>query len=69
MCNQLRDYFSNLTLRGNYDSFNRAANRKTSKTPELTNTGSFEKCWKLKNGEWWMHKWLDIGDYRRYAEL
>jgi len=50
------DYFSNLALRGNYDSFNRAANRKTSKTPELTNTGSFEKCWKLKNGEWWMHK-------------
>lgn len=50
------DYFSNLALNGNYDSFNRAANSKTSKTPELTNTGSFEKCWKLKNGQWWMHK-------------
>lgn len=50
------DYFSNLALNGNYDSFNRAANSKTSKTPELTNTGSFEKCWKLRNGQWWMHK-------------
>lgn len=50
------DYFSNLALKGNYDSFNRAANSKHSRTPELTNTGSFEKCWKLKNGQWWMYK-------------
>lgn len=50
------DYFSNLALTGSYDSFNKAANTKISKTPELTNTGSFEKCWKLKNAEWWMHK-------------
>ena len=50
------DYFSNLALNGTYDSFNRVANSKTSKTPELTNIGSFEKCWKLKNGQWWMHK-------------
>jgi len=50
------DYFANLALTGNYDSFNKAANSKTSKTPELTNTGSFEKCWKLKDGQWWMHK-------------
>lgn len=50
------DYFANLALTGNYDSFNRAANSKTSKTPELTNIGSFEKCWKLRHGEWWMYK-------------
>lgn len=50
------DYFANLALTGNYDSFNRAANSKSSKTPELTNIGSFEKCWKLRNGEWWMYK-------------
>lgn len=50
------DYFSNLALRGTYDSFNRAANSKRSRTPELTNIGSFEKCWKLINGEWWMYK-------------
>ena len=50
------DYFSNLALKGNYDSFNRAANSKRSKTPELTNAGSFEKCWKLRDGKWWMYK-------------
>ena len=50
------DYFSNLALKGNYDSFNRAANSKRSKTPELTNVGSFEKCWKLRDGQWWMYK-------------
>ena len=50
------DYFSNLALKGNYDSFNKAANSKRSKTPELTNVGSFEKCWKLRDGKWWMHK-------------
>ena len=50
------DYFSNLALKGNYDSFNRAANSKRTKTPELTNVGSFEKCWKLRDGQWWMYK-------------
>ena len=50
------DYFSNLALKGTYDSFNRAANSKHSRTPELTNVGSFEKCWKLRNGNWWMYK-------------
>ena len=50
------DYFSNLALRGGYDSFNKAANSKRSKTPELTNTGSFEKCWKLRGGKWYMYK-------------
>ena len=50
------DYFANLALTGNYDSFNRAASSRTSKTPELTNIGSFEKCWKLKKGNWWMLK-------------
>ncbi len=50
------DFFSNLALKGNYDSFNRAANSRHSKTPELTNVGSFEKCWKLRDGKWWMYK-------------
>ena len=45
------DYFSNLALTGSYDSFNKAANSNISRTPELTNIGSFEKCWKLKNGQ------------------
>ena len=50
------DYFSNLALKGTYNSFNRAASSKRSRTPELTNVGSFEKCWKLHDRKWWMHK-------------
>ena len=44
------NYFSELALRGDPDSFS----NRPSRTPELTNTGSFEKCWKLIDGEWWM---------------
>lgn len=61
------DYFSNLALRGGYDSFNKAAKSKRSRTPELTNIGSFEKCWKLKNGEWWMYKRADHN--RQFSEI
>lgn len=50
------DYFADLALKGDYGTFNRAANSKRSKTPELTNVGSFEKCWKLRDGKWWMYK-------------
>ncbi len=51
-----KDYFSKLALRGLYSSFNAAAKRKDTKTPELTNIGSFEKCWKLIDGRWWICK-------------
>lgn len=50
------DYFASLALNGGYNSFNRAATSKHSKTPELTNIGSFEKCWRLKNKKWWLVK-------------
>lgn len=50
------DYFSSLALHGSYNSFNRAANSKRDKTPELTNLGSFEKCWRLRDGKWWLYK-------------
>lgn len=46
------NFFDALALRGDPDSFS----RKPSRTPELTNTGSFEKCWRLINGAWWMYK-------------
>lgn len=47
-----RNYFDKLALRGDADSFNLPPSR----TPELTNTGSFEKCWRLENGQWWLYK-------------
>ena len=50
------DYFARLALKGTYNSFNKAANSKHSRTPELTNIGSYEKCWRLIDGRWWMYK-------------
>ena len=44
--------FDNLALTGDVNSFIQPPSR----TPELTNTGSYEKCWRLYNGEWWMIK-------------
>ena len=50
------DYFASLALRGDFNNFIEVNNEKDSRTPELTNTGSFEKCWKLMNNRWWMYK-------------
>lgn len=44
--------FDNLALCGDPDSFN----QKPSRTPELTNIGSYEKCWRLIDGKWYMYK-------------
>lgn len=62
-----KDHFSNLALRGLYSSFNSAARRKDTKTPELTNIGSFEKCWKLKNGKWRIYK--SANQKEQFSEL
>ncbi len=52
------DIFSDLALRGDYDSLNYLAslNHKKPFTQELTNIGSFEKCWRLINGTWYLYK-------------
>ena len=44
--------FDKLALYGSVESFDLPPGR----TPELTNTGSFEKCWRMENGQWWMYK-------------
>lgn len=55
--------FADLALKGDSASFN----IKPSLTPELTNTGSYEKCWKNINGEWWLYK---AGNQKeRFSEL
>lgn len=46
------NYFDGLALFGDPDGFS----QKPSRTPELTNIGSYEKCWRLKDGVWWMYK-------------
>ena len=55
--------FDKLALQGDPDSFNQPYSR----TPELTNIGSFEKCWRLVDGEWWMVK--QGSELERFSEL
>lgn len=52
------DFFSELSLSGRfleYD-FDDVSCITRKHTPELTNTGSYEKCWRLKDGSWVMTK-------------
>lgn len=44
--------FDELALRGDSNAFA----LRPAPTPELTNIGSFEKCWKRKDGFWWLVK-------------
>lgn len=57
------NYFDNLALKGDPNSFS----QKPSRTPELTNTGSYEKCWRLIDGSWWMYKSGNDNEY--FSEL
>lgn len=54
--------FDKLALYGDPDSFNYAF----SPTPELTNIGSYEKCWRLIDGHWWLYK--QGNDMERFSE-
>lgn len=57
--------FSELALTGSFDSYNREYD--THRTPELTNIGSYEKCWKLEQGQWYLYKQGTAEE--RYSEL
>ena len=57
------NYFDSLALRGDPNGFS----HKPSRTPELTNTGSYEKCWRLIDGVWWMYKSGNQNEY--FSEL
>lgn len=46
------DTYSDLSLYGDY----RFVPKKAKKSPQLTLVGSYEKCWKLIDGEWWLYK-------------
>jgi hypothetical protein len=48
--------FDKLALYGDPDSFNKGHGNANAHTPELTNIGSFEKCWSIIDGQWWMYK-------------
>lgn len=55
--------FDTLALSGDLSAFG----KKPSRTPELTNTGSFEKCWRRENGHWWLYK--EASPLSRFSEL
>lgn len=57
------NFFDKLALKGDPDSFN----QKPSRTPELTNIGSFEKCWRLVDSKWQMYK--SGNDNQIFSEL
>ena len=57
------NYFDSLALRGDPNGFS----HRPSRTPELTNTGSYEKCWRLIDGAWWMYKSGNQNEY--FSEL
>lgn len=47
-----KDDFAEAALNGDSSGFNLPFVH----TPELTNTGSYEKCWKIKDNYWYMYK-------------
>ncbi|MCL2212455.1 MAG: hypothetical protein FWB93_01290 [Oscillospiraceae bacterium] len=55
--------FASLALRGDPDSFN----KNYSPTPELTNIGSYEKCWRQQDGGWFLVK--RGSELERFSEL
>lgn len=61
------DYFAELALTGSYDSFNKVAFSNSKRTPELTNIGSYEKCWRLIDNQWFMYK--TSNDNEMFSEL
>ncbi len=67
---QVRFYanpFADTALFGSMRPFTDGSWQNNIASPELTNTGSFEKCWKKEDGEWWLYKHGDID--AQYAEL
>lgn len=51
-----------LALSGSSKSFGVVAESRTDCVAELTNIGSFEKCWKNIDGKWWMFKVANRGE-------
>ena len=63
------DSFSEIALTGSFSSYSRQFTQEELKagTPELTNIGSYEKCWRIEDGFWWLYK--NENDLERFSEL
>ena len=63
------DSFSEIALTGSFSSYSREFTQEELKagTPELTNIGSYEKCWRIEDGVWWLYK--NENELERFSEL
>lgn len=61
--------FAEIALTGSFDSYSRQYSEEeiARGTPELTNIGSFEKCWRMIDGSWWLYK--DGNALERFSEI
>lgn len=64
-----KDSFAEIALTGSFSSYSRQFTSEELKagSPELTNTGSFEKCWRIEEGAWWLYK--SENDLEHFSEL
>ena len=63
------DSFSEIALTGSFSSYSRQFTQEELKTgtPELTNIGSYEKCWRIEDEAWWLYK--NENELERFSEL
>lgn len=63
------NYFADIALVGSVRSYNRELTQRelSSNTSELTSIGSYEKCWKQENGNWYMYK--QANELERFSEI
>lgn len=63
------DTFAEIALTGSFSSYSKAYEKSqlAAGSPELTNIGSYEKCWRIENGVWWLYK--NGSPLERFSEL
>lgn len=62
------DTFAEIALTGSFSSYNRTyKGAQFARSPELTNTGSYEKCWRIQDGSWQLYKSGTL--LERFSEL
>lgn len=59
--------FSEIALNGSLNNIDFDSNKINSHTPELTNIGSYEKCWKLNKNRWYL--WKKESKEEMFSEL
>lgn len=61
-----KPFLDRMALLGERDSFFNGDYESNTPSPELTNIGSYEKCWTIENNSWFLHKVGNIDE--QYAE-